>query len=234
MRQPHVIAITFLSLVAGSLAGAAGDARPAASQATTLTIYSGREERLVKPLYDRFTRLSGIRLRVRYGDSAELAATIGEEGRNSPADVFFAQDPGSLGGKVLRMTPDGSPAPGADSLVFSLGHRNVQGLAFDDAGRLYAVEFGQNRFDEVNQVVEGSNGGWPEVEGAGDGDGRFLAPITTWETAEASPSGAAVVGAGLDDAPGGVLAGLLLAMQGGAAVLTVAFPQLVPQRPSRA
>jgi glucose/arabinose dehydrogenase len=78
--------------------------------------------------------------------------------------------------------------------VLSKGHRNVQGLAFDEAGRLYAVEFGQNRFDEVNQVVEGSNGGWPEVEGAGDGGGRFLAPVVTWETSEASPSGAAVVG----------------------------------------
>ena len=91
------------------------------------------------------------------------------------------------------MTPDGAPVEAAGSLVLSKGHRNVQGLAFDDAGRVYAVEFGQNRFDEVNQVREGSNGGWPDVEGAGDGGGRYLAPITTWETSEASPSGAAVV-----------------------------------------
>jgi glucose/arabinose dehydrogenase len=56
------------------------------------------------------------------------------------------------------------------------------------------VEFGQNRFDEVNQVSEGSNGGWPEVEGDDDGGGRYLAPLTTWATSEASPSGAAVVG----------------------------------------
>jgi glucose/arabinose dehydrogenase len=70
----------------------------------------------------------------------------------------------------------------------------VQGLAFDGDGRVYAVEFGQNRFDEVNRVEQGTNGGWPEVEGEGDGDGRFLAPITTWETSESSPSGAARVG----------------------------------------
>ena len=62
-----------------------------------LTIYSGREEELVAPLFEKFTAATGIEVEVRYGDSAELAATIAEEGDNSPADVFFAQDPGSLG-----------------------------------------------------------------------------------------------------------------------------------------
>ena len=127
--------------------------------------------------------------RLAFGPDGLLYAGTGDTG-----DTSLAQDPQSLGGKVLRLTPEGQPAEAAGSLVFSLGHRNVQGLAWDGAGRAYAVEFGQNRFDEVNQVVEGSNGGWPEVEGAGDGDGRFLAPIATWATSEASPSGATVVG----------------------------------------
>lgn len=63
----------------------------------SLVIYSGREQELVDPIIDRFSEETGIETEVRYGDTAELAATILEEGENSPADVFYAQDPGALG-----------------------------------------------------------------------------------------------------------------------------------------
>jgi glucose/arabinose dehydrogenase len=130
--------------------------------------------------------------RLAFGPDGSLYAGTGDA-----TDTDRSQDPSSLGGKVLRMTPEGEPVAGASSLVFSSGHRNVQGLAFDAAGRLYATEFGQNRTDEVNQVQAGDNGGWPAVEGAGTGGGRFAAPIVTWDTSEASPSGAAVSGSAL-------------------------------------
>lgn len=106
-----------------------------------------------------------------------------------------AQDMESLGGKILRLNPDGSvPAdnPFDGSPVFSYGHRNVQGLAFDDDGRLWASEFGQATWDELNLIEAGDNYGWPIVEGVG-GDDRFVDPVVEWTTAEASPSGIAYV-----------------------------------------
>ncbi|MEX0673256.1 MAG: extracellular solute-binding protein, partial [Gaiellaceae bacterium] len=84
--------VLLLLVLAVGLAGCGGD-----GDDETLTVYSGREEEIVEPLLDRFEEATGIEIEVRYGDSAELAATIAEEGENSPADVFFAQDPGSLG-----------------------------------------------------------------------------------------------------------------------------------------
>jgi glucose/arabinose dehydrogenase len=109
-----------------------------------------------------------------------------------------SQDTSSLGGKVLRMTPDGKPAPGNPfgNLVWTYGHRNVQGLVFDSAGRLWASEFGQNRFDEINLVQRGRDYGWPTVEGASD-DPRFAAPLVTWPTSDASPSGVTIAGSTL-------------------------------------
>jgi iron(III) transport system substrate-binding protein len=98
-----------LSLLAVALAGCGGG-DSTGSDGGSLTIYSGREEELVGPLIDRFEQSSGVDVEVRYGDSAELAATIAEEGNNSPADVFFAQDPGSLGAlegeQLLAELPD--------------------------------------------------------------------------------------------------------------------------------
>jgi len=109
----------------------------------------------------------------------------------------IAQDRANLGGKILRITPEGRPAPGnpfVDSPVWSYGHRNVQGLAWDDQGRMYASELGENLYDELNVILPGRNYGWPIVEGQGT-DPQYVNPITTWTpTRIASPSGVAVLG----------------------------------------
>src|SRR3954468_17724898 len=129
--------------------------------------------------------------RIAFGPDGMLYVGTGDAGKPSAA-----QDLGDTNGKILRLTPGGDPAPGnpvAGSPVYSLGHRNVQGLAWDAMGRLFATEFGQNRFDEVNQIEPGGNYGWPVVEGAG-GDSEYVEPLVTWPTDQASPSGAAIVG----------------------------------------
>jgi iron(III) transport system substrate-binding protein len=92
----RILLASLSALLALTLAACGGDDDEGAAGGT-LTIYSGREEEIVAPLFDRFEEESGIDVEVRYGDSAELAATLAEEGGDSPADLFFAQDAGSLG-----------------------------------------------------------------------------------------------------------------------------------------
>jgi glucose/arabinose dehydrogenase len=131
--------------------------------------------------------------RIAFGPDGKLYAGVGETGNRG-----LAQDRSSLNGKILRINPDGSvPAdnPFAGSAVWTWGHRNVQGLAWDRTGRMWATEFGQDTFDEVNLIVAGHNYGWPNVEGVGDtAGGRYTNPLVTWHTSDASPSGAAILG----------------------------------------
>ncbi|WP_324789741.1 PQQ-dependent sugar dehydrogenase [Streptomyces sp. H51] len=128
--------------------------------------------------------------RIAFGPDGMLYVGTGETG-----DRGLAQDTKSLGGKILRLTPEGEPAPGdpfPGSPVYSYGHRNVQGLAWDAKQRLFASEFGQNTWDELNAIRPGGNYGWPKAEGRSS-DPKYRNPIAQWHTDDASPSGIAWV-----------------------------------------
>ncbi|WP_322408970.1 PQQ-dependent sugar dehydrogenase [Microbacterium invictum] len=128
--------------------------------------------------------------RIAFGPDGLLYVATGDA-----QNVGAAQDPAELGGKILRLTAEGDPAPGNPfgTAVYSLGHRNVQGLAWTADGTMWASEFGQNTWDELNRIEAGGNYGWPDAEGR-VGDARFVDPVAVWSTAEASPSGIAAVG----------------------------------------
>lgn len=128
--------------------------------------------------------------RIAFGPDGFLYITTGDAGERADA-----QDRASLNGKILRVTPTGLPASGNpfDNEVWSLGHRNVQGIAWTTDGTMWASEFGQNTWDELNVIRSGENYGWPDVEGVGN-DSRYVDPVAVWATDDASPSGIAAVG----------------------------------------
>ncbi len=132
--------------------------------------------------------------RLRFGPDGKLYAGTGDAQNGANA-----QNLNSLNGKILRLNPDGSvprdnPFPG--KYVYSYGHRNIEGLAFDSRGRLWESELGNSIMDEVNLVHRGANYGWPACEGTAGAcaEPTFVAPVQVWPVALASPAGLAIVG----------------------------------------
>jgi glucose/arabinose dehydrogenase len=184
----------------GGEGGLLGIAMSSASD-TVVAYYTTEEDNRVvsmswdgRALGDPTVILSGIPAggihdggRIALGPDGYLYISTGDSG-----DSSLAQDKESLGGKILRVDFAGKPAPGNPfgNEIYSYGHRNVEGLAFDDAGRLWASEFGSQSWDELNLITEGGNYGWPMVEGWSE-NSDFINPKVVWTTDEASPSGLA-------------------------------------------
>ncbi len=130
--------------------------------------------------------------RLRFGPDGKLYAATGDAQNGN-----YAQDRNNLAGKILRINTDGSvPSDNPfGNAVWSYGHRNPQGLAFDSQGRLWEQEFGNAVMDETNLITRGGNYGWPACEGtSGSCDqAGFIAPKRTYSTANGSCSGLTVV-----------------------------------------
>jgi len=140
--------------------------------------------------------------RVAFGPDGYLWVTTGDSGNGE-----LAQHMDSLAGKVLRMTKDGKAAPGNPfmdqpypfSLIYTLGHRNPQGLAFrPQTGEAYVTEHGPSDNDEVNKLEAGGNYGWPELQGILNEPG-FVDPIITWSPTIAPAGATFYTGDLLDD-----------------------------------
>ncbi|BBB01870.1 putative oxidoreductase [Actinacidiphila reveromycinica] len=128
--------------------------------------------------------------RIAFGPDGMLYAGTGDA-----ENTALPQDKSSLGGKILRMTADGKPAPGnpfGKSVVYTIGHRNVQGLAWDPSGNLWASELGDREADELNLIRAGRDYGWPATQGRTSRAG-YTSPVAQFGTEEDSPSGIAWV-----------------------------------------
>jgi iron(III) transport system substrate-binding protein len=170
MKGITTIVVLALALLA---AGCGGDE----AAGGPLTVYSGREEELVAPLFEKFTDATGVDVEVRYGDSAELAATIAEEGDNSPADVFFAQDPGSLG----AVDPQLEELPQATLDRVAARFRDAEGRWVGTSGRTRVLAYNTERVrkrDLPASVLELTGPEWKGRVGVAPTNASFQAFVT--------------------------------------------------------
>ncbi len=171
--------------------GACGDDEPESTtasgtaKAAELTVYSGREEELVAPLLKQFESESGVKLNVRYAETAELAATIREEGDNSPADVFFGQDAGALG--ALQKASLLAPLPQATLDKVEAGFRSAEGTWVGTSGRARVVAYDTREVKEADlpkSVLELTDAKWKGKVGWAPTNASFQAFVTALRKVE--------------------------------------------------
>lgn len=177
-----LIAAALALLLVGAAACGGDDA---GADGEPLTIYSGREEEIIEPLFEKFEKTSGTNLEVRYGDSAELAATLAEEGNNSPADIFFAQDAGSLGAVASEGLLMTLPADVLDRV--EQRYRDPDEAWVGTSGRARVVAFNSDalREDDLPDTIAGfTDSRWKGKIGLPPTNASFQAFVTAMRLSE--------------------------------------------------
>lgn len=172
-------ALTALGIASGC--GGSGDG--ASSDPNAITVYSGREEDIVAPLFTAFTAATGVPVEVRYGKSSELAAQIDEEGDSSPADVFFSQDAGSLGVLSERF----APLPKATLARVPASFRDPSGKWTGTSGRVRVVAYNTDAYtaaDLPNTVDEYATPRFAARMGIAPSNASFQAFVTAMRIKE--------------------------------------------------
>ncbi|RKX75002.1 MAG: iron ABC transporter substrate-binding protein [Spirochaetes bacterium] len=177
----HKFIITLAGLMlAASMVLAGGKREEPAPEKENLTIYSGRSEELVGPIIDQFSGATGIEVRVRYGSTSEIAATILEEGRNSPADVFYAQDPGVLGAVEQLFTR----IPESILNQVEPRFRSQTGKWVGISGRARVVVYNTERFNEADlpdDIWDFTDPEWRDRIGWAPTNASFQAMVTSMQ-----------------------------------------------------
>ncbi|MCH8901736.1 MAG: iron ABC transporter substrate-binding protein [Chloroflexi bacterium] len=177
LPAPVWIAALFVTLLALLLVACGG------SSAGKLTIYSGREESLIGPVIEQFSETTGIDVAVKYGKNSELIATIREEGGNSPADIFFASDPGALGALSDRFATLPDDILGLVSESF----RSRDGTWVGISGRARVVVYNTNELTEADlpdSIFDFTDPKWQGRIGWAPTNGSFQAMVTAMRLIE--------------------------------------------------
>jgi iron(III) transport system substrate-binding protein len=188
-RKAIAVWLTALLALVGTACGSGGVEEKAGG---SLTIYSGRSEKLIGPLIERFEAETGVVANVRYGDTAEMASLLAEEGDRTPADVFWAQDAGALG----AVERDGAFAELPDAILDRVAaeNRSASGRWVGVSGRVRVIAYSPDRVREAElpASVEGLTGArWRGKVGWAPTNGSFQSFVTAFRQIEGEAAAAA-------------------------------------------